>query len=248
MKLAKLQETKPTIRFSANLSRPKANEKTGSWTVTLPNNANAKLPSRGTTMVEGTINGFPFRAALEPNGKGSHRLRVNKTMRDVASADAVDTVTVEITRAGEESEIRVANGSTQSSCSRPAGAGRVGGHHTNSAPRLDFLDKLSQATGNAHSPDRESVRHACLWKATIMLFSRHKVAYEKKRRIMRHVASVADLTKSFFAEIDKVENRKGLEKLRVNIGVARKRFSRQLCVRSHRFENSPYEARALSNI
>jgi hypothetical protein len=91
----------------------------------------------------------------------------------------------------------------------------VEGHHTNGAPGLDFLDKLSQATGNAQAPDRESLRHACLWKATIMLFSRYKVAYEKKRKIMRNVVSAAELTKSFFAEIDKVENREGLEKLRV---------------------------------
>jgi hypothetical protein len=105
--IAKLQETKSTIRFSAKLSRPKANEKAGSWTLTLPRNASAKLPSRGRTMVEGTINSSPFRAVLEPNGKGSHWLRVNKTMRDAAGADAVDTVTVEITRAGEEPEIRV---------------------------------------------------------------------------------------------------------------------------------------------
>ena len=58
-------------------------------------------------MVEGTINSFPFRAALEPNAKGSHWLRVNKAMHDAAGADAGDTVTVEITRAGEEPEIRV---------------------------------------------------------------------------------------------------------------------------------------------
>jgi hypothetical protein len=103
MKLATLQETKSTIRFSAKLFRPKATEKIGSWTLlTLPNNASAKLPSRGMTMVEETINGFPFRAALEPNGKGSHRLRVNKAMHDAAGADAGDTVTVEITRAREE--------------------------------------------------------------------------------------------------------------------------------------------------
>ena len=107
MKLAKLQETKSTIRFSARLFRPKANEKTGSWTLTLPKNASAKLPSRGRTIVEGTINSFPFRSALEPNGKGSHWLRVNKTMRDAAVADAAGAVTVEITRAGEEPEIRV---------------------------------------------------------------------------------------------------------------------------------------------
>ncbi len=45
-----------------------------------------------------------------------------------------------------------------------------------------------------------------------MLFSRYKVAYEKKRKIMRNVASVAELKKSFFAEI--VENSEDLEKLR----------------------------------
>ena len=108
MKLAMLQETKSTIRFSAKLLRPKATEKIASWTLlTLPKSASAKLPSRGMTMVEGTINGFPFRAALQPNGKASHRLTVNKAMHDAAGADAGDTVTVEITRAGEEPETRV---------------------------------------------------------------------------------------------------------------------------------------------
>src|SRR5882672_7878090 len=106
--MAKRQENKSTIRFSAKLFRPKATETIGSRTLlTLPKNASAKLPSRGMTMVEGTINGFPFRAALEPNGKGSHWLWVDKAMHDAAGADAGDTVTVEITRAGEEPEIRV---------------------------------------------------------------------------------------------------------------------------------------------
>jgi hypothetical protein len=73
----------------------------------LPKSASAKLPSRAMTMVEGTINGFPFRAALKPNGKGSHRLTVNEAMHAAAGADADSTVTVEITRAGEEPEIRV---------------------------------------------------------------------------------------------------------------------------------------------
>jgi hypothetical protein len=108
MKLATLQETKSTIRFSAKLLRPKAAERIESWTLlALPKNASAKLPSRGMTMVEGTINGFPFRAALEPNGKGSHGLRVNKAMHEAAGAKAGDTVTVEITRTGEEPETRV---------------------------------------------------------------------------------------------------------------------------------------------
>jgi len=58
-------------------------------------------------MVEGTINGFPFRAALEPNGNGSHWLRVNKALQDAAGADVGETVTVEVTRVGEEPEVRV---------------------------------------------------------------------------------------------------------------------------------------------
>ncbi len=108
MKLAAQQETESTIRFSAKLFQPKATAKTGSGTLlTLPKNASAKLPSRGVTMVEGTINGFPFRAALKPNGKGSHWLGVNKALQHAAGADAEGTVTVEITRTGEEAETRV---------------------------------------------------------------------------------------------------------------------------------------------
>jgi hypothetical protein len=97
-----------TIRFTARLIQPQATEKIGSSTfLTLPKNASTKLPSRGMTMVEGTINAFPFRAALEPNGKGTHCLKVNKALRDAAGADAEDTVAVEIARAGEEPEARV---------------------------------------------------------------------------------------------------------------------------------------------
>jgi hypothetical protein len=108
MKPAKPQKTGSTIRFSAELVRPEATEKAASWTLlTLPKNASAKLPSRGLTIIEGTINGLPFRAALEPDGKGSHCLKVNQAMHAAAGAAAGDTVTVEITRAGEEPEMRV---------------------------------------------------------------------------------------------------------------------------------------------
>jgi hypothetical protein len=92
------QETKPTIRFTAKLEEA---------LLTLPKAASAKLPVRGLTMVEATINGFPFRAALEPDGKGSHCLRVNQVMHDAAGAAAGDTITVEITRAGDEPATRM---------------------------------------------------------------------------------------------------------------------------------------------
>ena len=108
MKPATPRQTASTICFSAKLLRPKATEKAASWALlTLPDNASAKLPTLGTTMVEGVINSLPFRAALEPDGRGSHWLKVNQTMLDAAGADAGDAVTVEITRAGDEPEHRV---------------------------------------------------------------------------------------------------------------------------------------------
>jgi hypothetical protein len=59
------------------------------------------------TIAEGTINGFPFRTALEPNGKGSHSLKINKAIQNAAGAEVGDTVMVEITRVGDEPELRV---------------------------------------------------------------------------------------------------------------------------------------------
>ena len=62
--------TASKIRFKAKLFRPAESEKAGSWTfLILPKNASAKLPSRGMTTIEGTINGFPFQATLEPDGQ-----------------------------------------------------------------------------------------------------------------------------------------------------------------------------------
>src|SRR5205814_3087150 len=103
-----MTEAASKIRFKAKLFRPAASAKTGSWTfLTLPKDASAKLPWRGMTTVEGTINGFPFRATLEPDGQKSHWLKVNRKMGEAAGADAGDVVTLEIAPSGEEPEPRV---------------------------------------------------------------------------------------------------------------------------------------------
>src|SRR6184192_1537779 len=100
--------TKTLIRFKAKLLRPAESEKGDSWTfLLLPKNASAKLPSRGMTAIEGTINGFPFQAALEPDGQKSHWLRVDRKLGKSAGAEAGDIVTLEIAAAGKETEPEV---------------------------------------------------------------------------------------------------------------------------------------------
>lgn len=67
------------------------------WTVLpLPQEASAKLPSRGQVMVKGTINGFAFHTALEPDGSGSHWLNIDKDMQKSAKAAAGKAATLEI--------------------------------------------------------------------------------------------------------------------------------------------------------
>ncbi len=100
-----MTKTASKIRFKANLLRPATTAKGGSWSfVVLPKNASTKLPTRGMTTVEGTINGHSFRATLEPDGQKSHWLKVTRKMREAAGADVGDVVTFEIMSAGEEPE------------------------------------------------------------------------------------------------------------------------------------------------
>jgi hypothetical protein len=99
------QMTKTRIRFKAKLFRPAQSERSGSWTfLVLPKNASAKLPSRGMTAIEGTINGFAFQAVLEPDGQKSHWLRVDRKLRESAGADEGDVVTLDIGLAAVELE------------------------------------------------------------------------------------------------------------------------------------------------
>jgi hypothetical protein len=97
-----------TNRFSATLRRPVANGKAVAWTfLTLPEDASAKLPSRGKTSVEGTFNGLAFCATLEPDGQGGHWLKVDTKLRKAAGAEPGDVVSLEIAPVAEEPEPRV---------------------------------------------------------------------------------------------------------------------------------------------
>jgi hypothetical protein len=97
-----------TIRFSATLFRPVAAAQPAGWTfLTLPREASAKLPSRGMTTVQGTFNGLPFRATLQPDGQGGHWLKVDRKLRQAARTEPGDVVSLEIAPVAEEPEPRV---------------------------------------------------------------------------------------------------------------------------------------------
>jgi hypothetical protein len=66
-------------RFEAKLLCP-ATLRDASWAfVVLPAEASARLPRRGRTTVQGTLNGRAFTAMLEPDGRLSHWLCITCT-------------------------------------------------------------------------------------------------------------------------------------------------------------------------
>ncbi len=68
----------------------------------LPEDASAKLPSRGMIMVKGSLNSVPFKALLEPDGRygdgqrPSHWFTPDKKLLDDAHATVGDTVEVSL--------------------------------------------------------------------------------------------------------------------------------------------------------
>jgi len=95
------------IRFKAKLSRP-ASPENATWTfLVLPKAASAKLPTRAMTTVEGILAGEAFTATLEPDGDGSHWLKVPKALREAAGAEAGDTVALEIAPSDRQLEPEV---------------------------------------------------------------------------------------------------------------------------------------------
>lgn len=84
-------------RFEAKLLHPAKSGDDTSWAfVILPREASERLPRRGRTTVEGTINGHHFQATLEPDGQLSHWFRVSRELHEAAGAAVGDIVTLEL--------------------------------------------------------------------------------------------------------------------------------------------------------
>ncbi|MGX5729488.1 YdeI/OmpD-associated family protein [Pseudoxanthomonas beigongshangi] len=96
-----------TIKFKAKLSRP-AEPKGAAWSfLILPVEASARLPTRSQVTVDGTLDGHAFQATLEPDGQGSHWLKVEKKLRETAGVSVGDTVALEMAPVAVEPEPKV---------------------------------------------------------------------------------------------------------------------------------------------
>ncbi len=102
-----MTKTIPPIRFKATLLRPDSPARAAWAFVVLPADASAKLPTRSMVTVDGALEGHRFQATLEPDGQGSHWLKVGKALREAAGAVVGNTVALEIAPVAVEPEPRV---------------------------------------------------------------------------------------------------------------------------------------------
>src|SRR3546814_20149289 len=70
--------------------------------------------------VDGTLEGQPFQATLEPDGEGSHWLKVDKGLREAAGPEVGDTVALEISPVEKEPEPKLPADLRQALTANPA--------------------------------------------------------------------------------------------------------------------------------
>ena len=69
----------------------------GAWTyLSLPFDVYQAFGMRARVPVAGTLNGFPFRSSLMPEGDGTHSMMVSKELQQGAHARAGDVVTISL--------------------------------------------------------------------------------------------------------------------------------------------------------
>ena len=88
------------MKFQTELLKPKSK---ADWAFLLVSKKiSSKLPRRGRTTVEGTLNGHPFTATLEPDGQKSHWMKVDSKLCEAANLSIGDQIEVEMQPVQEE--------------------------------------------------------------------------------------------------------------------------------------------------
>lgn len=136
---------KSSLTFSTTLLRPATpGKEDDTWAfLVLPKTASEQLPRRGRTSVEGTINGSPFQATLDPDGQLSHWLKVSKELREAAGADIGDVVAVQISPADPEPEPKLPDDLQAALAASPAA--KANWDDTTTIARLDWVHWIESA-------------------------------------------------------------------------------------------------------
>ena len=133
-----------TSRFEAKLLRPAKPGDDTSWAfVVLPKEVSEQLPRRGRTTVEGTIDGHPFQATLEPDGQLSHWLQVSRKLLEAAGAAVGDFVTLELTPVKKEPEPDIPADFQEALAATPEA--REVWNNTTTIARLDWIHWITSA-------------------------------------------------------------------------------------------------------
>ena len=130
--------------FEATLRQPAKPGKGEAWAfLILPREVSDKLPRRGRTSVEGTLNGAPFHATLEPDGQLSHWLKVSKELSEAAGARPGSTVTVRIVPVEREPEPTLPTDLQEALAAQPAA--KAGWAGTTTIARIDWIHWIESA-------------------------------------------------------------------------------------------------------
>ncbi|MFV0414939.1 MAG: YdeI/OmpD-associated family protein [Chthoniobacterales bacterium] len=139
-----MSDTDKKMRFKAKLLRPAKPGDGSAWGfLVLPKDASKKLPRRGRTTVEGTINMLPFQATLDPDGQLSHWLKVDEDLQKSAGVKIGDTLALEIAAVEQEPEPEIPHDFKKALASAPA-AQKVW-QATTTIARLDWIHWITSA-------------------------------------------------------------------------------------------------------
>jgi hypothetical protein len=131
-------------QFKAKLLRPAKPESENPWAfIVLPTDASAKLPRRGRTTVEGTLNGHSFQVTLEPDGQLSHWLRLNNELLKAAGTDFGEIATFEIRPVEQEPEPELPSDLEAALAASPEA--RAAWDDTTTLARLDWIHWITSA-------------------------------------------------------------------------------------------------------
>ncbi len=93
-----MEQSETNSQFNAELLCPAKPGEGAPWAfIVLPREASEKLPRRGRTTVEASLNGHHFQVTLEPDGQLSHWPKESKENHDAAGVSVGGAVDLGLT-------------------------------------------------------------------------------------------------------------------------------------------------------